>query len=209
MKNSVEPVHKNQWLLPLSALSLVAIALTACTQPDNQPDVVVVQPSASTSTLPTVVPTAPVVIVSPSPVTPPPVVVSPTTVTPPTTAVVVEGEPITDVVIIAKAPTKEALVGRRVQFTNTDVIKVIGDRPFWVGRSNTEGLAVVLDPSLDKGAAEEQIQVKAGQKLDLTGVLKPMPDAATAKKLWGISDAEAKEFQTQGVYLQADTINFR
>jgi hypothetical protein len=123
--------------------------------------------------------------------------------------VVVEGEPITDVVVIAQAPSKEALVGRRVKFTNTDVIKVIGDRPFWVGRSNNEGLAVLLDPSLDKGAAEKQIQIKAGQKLDLTGVLKPMPDVATAKAQWGISDTEAQEFQTQGVYLQADTINFR
>jgi hypothetical protein len=206
MKNLVRPIRKNRWLVPVSALSLLAIALTACTQPDNKPDVVVVQPSASVA--PTVVPTNPVVIVSPSPVTTPPPVVSPSAVTSPTTSVVIQ-EPITDVVIISKAPSKEALVGRRVQFTNTDVIKVIGDRPFWVGRSNNEGLAVVLDPSLDRGAAEKQVQVKAGQKLDLTGVLKPMPDAATAKGQWGITDAEAQEFQTQGVYLQADTINFR
>jgi hypothetical protein len=207
MKHLIQPVRKNQWLVPVSALSLLAIAFTACTAPDNKPDVVVVQPSASVA--PSVVPTSPVVIVSPAPVTtPPPVVVSPSVVTSPTTSVVIQ-EPITDVVIISKAPSKEALVGRRVQFTNTDVIKVIGDRPFWVGRSNNEGLAVVLDRTLDEGAAEKQVQIKAGQKLDLTGVLQPMPDAATAKKQWGITDAEAKEFQTQGVYLQADSINYR
>jgi hypothetical protein len=200
MKSLVQPVRQNTWLL-----SLLTIALAACTQPqaDNKPDVVVVQPSATpTPTIvPSAVPSTPVVV---SPIT------QPTTppVASPTTSVVVQ-QPITDVVIISKAPSKEDLVGRRVQFTNTDVIKVIGDRPFWVGRSNTEGLAVVLDTSLDEGAAEKQVQIKAGQKLDLTGVLTPMPDVTTAKAKWGISDAEAKEFQTQGVYLLADSINYR
>lgn len=215
MKNLVQPAPKNPWVVRASVLSLAAVALTSCTQPADNPDVVVVQPSASPSTPPVVVTTTtPEVVVSPvtpvvtpvAPVSPPPVVV---TTAPATTAVVVPGDVITDVVVISKAPSKEALVGRRVKFTGTDVIKVIGDRPFWVGRSNNEGLAVVLDPSLDKGEAEQKIQIKAGQKLDLTGILKPMPDAATAKAQWGISDAEANEFQTQGVYLQADTINFK
>lgn len=86
---------------------------------------------------------------------------------------------------------------------------VIGDRPFWVGRSNNERLAVVLDPSLDKGSAENKIVVKAGQTLNLTGVLKPMPPAAQAQKLWGLSAAEAQGLQSQAVYLQADKITFK
>jgi hypothetical protein len=96
-----------------------------------------------------------------------------------------------------------------VQFTATNVLSVIGDRPFWVGRSNNERLVVVLDPALDKGNAESKVVIKGGQTLDLTGVLRPMPSAQTAQSQWGLTAAEAQGLQTQAVYLQADKINFR
>jgi hypothetical protein len=96
-----------------------------------------------------------------------------------------------------------------VQFTEVNVQSVIGDRPFWVGRSNNERLAVVLDPALDKGSAENKVVVKAGQTLNVTGVLKPMPPAAQAQKQWGLSATEAQQLQTQAVYLQADKITFK
>jgi len=96
-----------------------------------------------------------------------------------------------------------------VQFTQVKVQSVIGDRPFWVGRSNNERLAVVLDPSLDNGSAENKIVVKAGQTLNVAGVLKAMPTAAQAQKLWGLKAEEAKGLQSQAVYLQADKITFK
>jgi hypothetical protein len=147
---------------------------------------------------------------SPAPNNPDVVVVNPNTpaVTPTASGVVIQ-EPITDVVVITTYPNKESLVNKRVLFTETQVLNVVGDRPFWVGRSNNERLAVVLAPALDKGSAEKKIVVRAGQTLDLAGVLKPMPSAETARQQWGLNATEAQQLQSEVVYLQADKIDFK
>jgi hypothetical protein len=204
MKDNKNFVAARAWISKATVLALLASLLGACNdQASENPDVVVVSPSTQPSPAQTVVvsPTPQpnqTVVVSPSPQT------SPTTTTTTTTTVV--QEPITDVVVISSAPEPASLVGKRVKFTDTQVLSVIGDRPFWVGRSNNEQLAVVLDPALDKGSAEKKIVVKAGQTLDLTGVLKAMPPQETVQKQWGLSATEAQTLQSQAVYLQADKI---
>jgi hypothetical protein len=195
----------------IGILAILAGLLAACSPAPNNPDVVVVNPNTPAVT-PT--PTPPdTVVVSPIPQQPVPesttVIVTPTTPTSPTTSGVVIQEPINDVVVITTYPNKESLVNKRVLFTETKVLNVVGDRPFWVGRSNNERLAVVLDPALDEGSAENKIVVRAGQTLDLAGVLKPMPSAETAQKQWGINATEAQQMQSEVVYLQADKIDFK
>jgi hypothetical protein len=209
------------WLSRTAILAICATLVAACSPRENNPDVVVVNPNVSAS--PTITPTAvspplqqaspSTVVVSPVPQQTAPdsttVIVTPTTPVSSSPAAVVIQEPISDVVVITTYPNKESLVNKRVQFTDTKVLNVIGDRPFWVGRSNNERLAVVLDPSLDKGSAENKIVVRAGQTLDLAGVIKPMPSAETAQQQWGLSAAEAQQLQSEIVYLQADKIQFK
>jgi hypothetical protein len=220
-----------------AVLVLLAGALTACNQGPSEKPVVVVTPSTQASATtpaspsPQVSPTSPTAAnstpqssttttttaVSPNPqtststtttaVSPSPQASTSTTTT--TTKTVVIKEPITEVVTVTSAPNPTSLVNKRVQFTSTKVLSVIGDRPFWVGRSNNEKLAVVLDPALDKGSAENKIVIKPGQTLDIAGVLKPMPSPETAQKQWGLSASEAQGFQAKTVYLQADKINFK
>ncbi|MBW4620108.1 MAG: hypothetical protein KME17_12225 [Cyanosarcina radialis HA8281-LM2] len=212
MKSDRGFIVTKMWSSRIGILAILAGLLAACNTTPNNPDVVVVNPNTPAVT-PTPVPTPPDTVVSPIPQQPVPesttVIVTPTTPTSPTTTGVVIQEPITDVVVITTYPNKESLVNKRVLFTETKVLNVVGDRPFWVGRSNNERLAVVLDPALDKGSAEKKIVVRAGQTLDLAGVLQPMPSAETAQKQWGLSATEAQQLQSEVVYLQADKIDFK
>jgi len=207
------------WTSRLAVLTLVAGLATACNNNDT-PDTVVVSPTtppspvatvpvnpATTSPTPVVSPTSTTVVVSPTTTATP--TVSPSTTTTTTTTTVIKEEPITDVVVITSTPNQQTLANRRVQFTNVNVQNVNGDRTFWVGPSNTQQLFVVLDPTLDKGAAEKAVQIKKGQTLDLTGVLKPIPSADTAQKQWGLSATEAQQLKGQALYLQTDTINYK
>lgn len=205
-----------------TVLVLLAGSLAACNQESSEKPVVVVTPTTQASATTPVSPSPQVSPTSPTAanstpqssttttttaVSPSPQASTSTTTT--TTKTVVIREPITEVITITSAPQPQTLVNRRVQFTSTKVLSVIGDRPFWVGRSNNERLVVVLDPALDKGSAENKIVVKAGQTLDIAGVLKPMPSPETAQKQWGLSASEAQGLQAKAVYLQADKMNFK
>jgi hypothetical protein len=112
-------------------------------------------------------------------------------------------------VAITAAPNQQLLAGKRVQFTNVKVGSVVGDRTFWVGPNNTQQLFVVLSPPLDEGSAEDRIVVREGQTLDLTGVLKVMPNPQQAQKQWDLSDAEAQELNGEALYLETEDIRFK
>lgn len=213
MKHKKNIVATRVWLSRVTMLALLAGAIAGCNNgTSDKPDVVVVSPTTPASAPPAPAATS-TAAVTPNATATTTTAVTPTTAASPgttttTTTTVIE-KPITDVAVINSAPDQQSLVGKRVQFTATNVLSVIGDRPFWVGRSNNERLVVVLDPALDKGNAESKVVIKGGQTLDLTGVLRPMPSAQTAQSQWGLTAAEAQGLQTQAVYLQADKINFK
>jgi len=197
MKSNKISFSLPSWIGKTTVLALVAGLLAACNSPEaNQPDVVVVSPSPTTPASPIVTPT-----VTATPTT----TVSPTTTTTTTTT-----EPIREVVVITETPDRQSLVGRRVEFTNVAVQEVNGDRTFWVGQSNNQRLFVVLDQGLDQGSAEQNVQIKTGQTLDLTGVLQPIPTAQQAQQQWqGLDAAEAQALSNQTVYLQVDKIDYK
>lgn len=178
------------WLGRASVLALLVVSLAACEEREN-PDTVVVSPVPS-------VPASPspnVVVVSPTitiPASPPPNVVT-------TTA------PIVDVVEVATAPDKQALVNRQVQLTNTPVQSLVSDRTFWVG-SNNQRLLAVLDEALNSGAAEQRVDINPGQTLSINGFIRRLPPVAEAQEQWGLSAAEAEALENQQVYLQVSKV---
>lgn len=177
----------NNFFLIVSAI-FVGL-LTACndTRTEN-PDVVVVSPTAAVSPSPDVV------------------VVSPTAAASPSPTVSTDASPITDVVIFNTTPDKKSLVNRQVQLTNVNVQSVVGDRTFWVGPNNTQQMLVVLDEALDSGSTEKRLDVNAGQTVTLTGLVRALPSTQEAQKQWGLSAAEASALQNQQVYLQASQV---
>lgn len=187
-----------------TVLALLAGAIAACNRTDgNNRDLAAPPPQPAPTTT---------VVVSPQPAPTTTVVVTPEPA--PTTTVVVTPspqprEPIADIGVIATAPDPASLAGKQALLTDVTVQRVVGDRTFWVSSGNAQQLFVVLDNSLDAGSAENQIVVKEGQTVDLTGALRTMPSAQQAEQQWGLSADEAQELNSQPLYLQAQNIQFK
>ncbi|BAZ00760.1 hypothetical protein NIES37_47560 [Tolypothrix tenuis PCC 7101] len=186
-------VSKKSCLSKATLLTLLATGITACATEPKQPDVVVVPTPQATVTVTATPQVTTTVVVTPTP--------QPTTI--------VQTQPITDVLVITNA-NKQTLVNRPVQFTNVNVQSVVGDRTFWVGSSNAQRVFVVLAPNLDAGSAENKVVVKAGQTLDLAGVLKLVPSVKQAQQQWkGLTATEAQGLKNQVIYLEASQIRFK
>ena len=84
------------------------------------------------------------------------------------------------------------------------VQSVVADEGFWVGSSAAERVFVYLSPEARKTTGESGFQVKAGQKIDLSGQVTRLDKGADTL---GVTDAEgARQLQNQGAYVVADSV---
>lgn len=99
------------------------------------------------------------------------------------------------------------LHGRRAELQGALVRRVLGDRSFTVGAAGVTGereLLVLLDIKLDAGDMEGRVRVLPGQRLDLQGLLEPVPVAPRPMaKDDGLGPAEAAFLARQPLYLLA------
>lgn len=122
------------------------------------------------------------------------------------------GAEITDVSYFAGVNPKSSLVGRRANFANARVEKVVSDHIFTVKSGGSE-MYVYLDESQDSAAGKEKaVRVKPGQVLNLSGDFRAVPNgelnAETAPKKDGMLSAkEFADMKGQQVYLHARVNN--
>ncbi len=188
-------------ILRATGLALLVGAIAACSSRERDVATPPPQPAPTTTVVVTPQPAPTTTVVA----TPQP---APTTTVVATPSAQVQ-EPIADVVVIATAPDPATLAGKQAQLTDVTVQSVLSDRAFWVGSGNTQQVFVVLDESLDAGSAENQIVVKEGQRIDLTGSLKTMPNTQQAQDQWDLTAEEAQQLNNQPLYLQAQNIQFK
>lgn len=80
---------------------------------------------------------------------------------------------------------------------------VVADEAFWVGEPGRRVLAF-LTPQARTKAGESPFQVQAGQRVQLTGTVRPLPNDLTP---FGVDKAEgADELRRQGHYVEATTV---
>jgi len=104
----------------------------------------------------------------------------------------------------------EAVAGRYAQLNGqaaegrgVTVQSVVSDEGFWVGSSEANRAFVFLSPQARTKAGESPFQVRAGQVVDLSGVVKPVPVDLTP---FGVDQAEgAPQLRSQGGYVEATT----
>lgn len=97
-----------------------------------------------------------------------------------------------------------SLSGQEVSGRGVTVESVVADEGFWVGASPTERLFVSLLPEARGGSGESPFQARAGQRVDLVGVLRPVP---TDVGRLGVDDAEgAAQLRSQGQYIEARAV---
>lgn len=111
---------------------------------------------------------------------------------------------IDDVLMIVTVPDRRPLVGSRIRLTNVPVLDVVGDRSFWIGPSREQRVFVVLDESgPPTGPTDADININPGQVVNLTGVVRAMPDARTAEAAFGAPGAAAVREESVYLFAQA------
>lgn len=117
-------------------------------------------------------------------------------------------EAVTDTSYFGGVNDKSSLVGRRANFTNARVEKVLSDHVFTV-KSGSGDMYVYLDGSQDSAGGEEKIvRVKDGQNLNLSGEFRRVPTRELKEETESRKDGTltAKEYDNmkgQQVYLHA------
>ena len=93
-----------------------------------------------------------------------------------------------------------SLVGQSAEGKAVQVQSVVADEGFWVGDDTTNRIFVFLTDEAKAAEGESPFQVKAGQRVDFTGTIKPIPDDLPP---FGLEAAEGSEqLRQQGHYIE-------
>lgn len=94
--------------------------------------------------------------------------------------------------------------GQTAEGRGVRVESVVADEGFWVGSSTSDRIFVFLTDSAKAARGESPFQVKAGQAIDFTGVVRPVPsDVGTL----GVTANEgADQLRQQGHYLELSRV---
>lgn len=108
-----------------------------------------------------------------------------------------------DVFQAAAAGGLAGLVGQQVRGTGATVESVVADEAFWVGSPGRRVL-VFLTPQARTKAGESPFQVQAGQRITLTGSVKPLPADITP---FGVDQNEGiGELRSQAHFVEATSV---
>jgi hypothetical protein len=97
-----------------------------------------------------------------------------------------------------------ALTGQPAEGRGVAVHSVVAGEGFWAGTSESQRVFVFLTPRARATAGESPFQVRAGQRVDLTGTVKAVPQDLTSL---GVDESEgASQLRSQGQYVEAATV---
>lgn len=97
-----------------------------------------------------------------------------------------------------------AFSGQTADGKGVNVESVVADEGFWVGDSPSNRIFVFLSDQAKNAQGESPFQVKAGQRVDFTGVVKPLPQDLTP---FGVDQSEGSDqLRQQGQYVELRTV---
>ena len=126
-----------------------------------------------------------------------------------------EEPPITDLEQIVSASDKRELAGRRVEAAEADVLEVPNARSLFVGEGEAERVFVSVrripgGPSGNTSATEgeqERRRFAEGQTVELTGVVRPVPESADeAFRRFGLGREQFELVQDEEVFIRAASV---
>ncbi len=105
------------------------------------------------------------------------------------------GSPITDLSTLTTTSDKSSLAGKSVKLSGAKVQKVMGDRLIDIGADENSHVFVKT--------AQAVQNIQAGDMVNLTGKIKPVPSTITEL---GLIDEAAQALKDQPIYLDAQTV---
>ena len=104
----------------------------------------------------------------------------------------------------ASAGRYAQLHGQPVEGRAVSVQSVVADEGFWAGASEQNRVFIFLTPQARTRTGESPFQVRAGQRVDLTGSVKAVPADLTP---FGVDQSEgAAQLRSQGHYIEATSV---
>ena len=114
------------------------------------------------------------------------------------------GVPLSDVNTITAAADPLALAGQRAKLTNVTVRRVITDRAFFIGPSDSQQMLVLLDKGLDAGTSgAAKVTITQGQPVSLVGVIEKLPTPEALSQTYALTGANLTALASQKAYLHA------
>lgn len=209
------------WLWLLLGLLLLGLLFFLLNRPKGTPQTAAVPaqtaPAQTAQTTPPVTPADPVAATTTNgqPVPPgPPAATTPTkdikihsgtdiTTAKPAQASV-PGVPLSDVNALTAAADPMALAGQRAKLTNVTVRRVISDRAFFIGPSDTQEMLVLLDKGMDAGTSgAAKVTITAGQPVSLVGIIEKLPTPEALSQTYALSGDNLTALASQKAYLHA------
>lgn len=116
----------------------------------------------------------------------------------------VPGVPLSDVNALTAAADPLVLAGQRAKLTNVVVRRVISDRAFFIGPSDTQEMLVLLDKGMDAGTSSAaKVTITAGQPVSLVGVIEKLPTPEALSQTYALSGDNLTALASQKAYLHA------
>ena len=97
-----------------------------------------------------------------------------------------------------------AVAGQTAEGREMRVESVVADEGFWVGDASSSRVFVFLSDQAKASEGESPFQVEAGQSIDFTGVVKPLP--ADVADLGVEADEGADQLRQQGHFLELSRV---
>lgn len=105
-----------------------------------------------------------------------------------------------DGVQILTAADKHHFIKQPFVIRHVPVQKTNSDKAFWIGINNSDTMLVVLTGDAANG------KIQQGQRVNVTGRVSRAPSAENAKRMWSLSDEDAKRLEEQGAFVQATQV---
>lgn len=115
-------------------------------------------------------------------------------------------EPIADVLLVITPVDPPSLVGRRVMLSDVNVLRVAGDRSFWIGPDDSQKILAVLGAGFSQPPLEEIVDVNKNQVRSFSGTIRQAPATAEATSQMKLKTNDAAALEKAGLYIDVDTV---
>ncbi len=103
---------------------------------------------------------------------------------------------------LGKPDKLDDLIDKRAELKGLTVLDVVGDKTFWVGRDAKERSLVYLEEEKRPGqAVEGDIDVRAGQVVDVYAAITKFPSPEQIQRQWDLTPAALEAIKRETVYL--------
>jgi hypothetical protein len=107
---------------------------------------------------------------------------------------------------ILDAADRSSFRAETVAVRDVPVQSVVGDYTFWIGTSSERRIPVVLLGERTARQAENQTEVRVGQRVNVFGMVRLLKDVQRIDESWALNERDREELRRQPVYISAEQV---